>query len=51
MGLFSDYKKALEIDPVQSNARQAVVYLPDKIKEQNEKLKSEMLGKWKKNSV
>ncbi len=42
--LHVDYKKALEIDPTQSTARQAVMYLPDKVKEQNEKLKDEMLG-------
>ena len=36
----------MEIDPTQDSARQAVIYLPDKIKEQNEKLKEEMLGKF-----
>lgn len=41
-----DYKKALEIDPSLTTARQAVLYLPDKIKEQNEKLKEEMLGRF-----
>ena len=67
-----DYKKALELDPSQPNARQAMMvgplhvsvhclarigimtnlilplslqYLPDKVKEQQEKLKAEMLGK------
>lgn len=42
-----DYKRALELDPSQAAARQAVLYLPDKVKEQQEKLKEEMLGKLK----
>lgn len=42
-----DYKKALELDPSLVAARQAMMYLPEKIKEQQEKLKAEMLGKLK----
>lgn len=40
-----DYKKALELDPGIPEARAATVRLPPLIEEQNEKLKTEMLGK------
>lgn len=40
-----DYKKVLELDPSQPAARNAAMYLPEKIKQQHEKLKEEMLGK------
>jgi tetratricopeptide (TPR) repeat protein len=42
-----DYKKVLELDPSHVAARRALMYLPEKIKEQQEKLKAEMLGKLK----
>jgi tetratricopeptide (TPR) repeat protein len=42
-----DYKKVLELDPSQMVARRALMYLPEKISEQREKLKAEMLGKLK----
>ncbi|XP_074528582.1 tetratricopeptide repeat protein 1 [Halichoeres trimaculatus] len=42
-----DYKKALDIDPNQTTARQACMRLPGQIQERNEKLKEEMLGKLK----
>lgn len=42
-----DYKKTLELDPSQHVARFACMRLPDQIKERNEKLKDEMLGKLK----
>jgi tetratricopeptide (TPR) repeat protein len=42
-----DYTKALERDPSLHNARAACMRLPDKIKERNEKMKDEMLGKLK----
>lgn len=40
-----DYKKVLELDPSVPEARAATVRLPPLIEEQNEKLKTEMLGK------
>lgn len=42
-----DYQKILELDPSNQQARQEVHLLPDQIKERNEKLKEEMLGKLK----
>lgn len=42
-----DYKKVLELDSNCTEARQAVVRLPVRINERNEKLKEEMLGKLK----
>lgn len=42
-----DYQKVLEIDPGQHSARAACMRLPDQIKERNEKMKAEMLGKLK----
>lgn len=39
-----DYKKVLEFDPGQPEARSAVIRLPPIINERNEKLKAEMLG-------
>ncbi|XP_045188844.2 tetratricopeptide repeat protein 1-like [Mercenaria mercenaria] len=43
----ADYQKILELDPSQHTARAACVKLPDQIKERNEKLKEEMMGKLK----
>jgi len=43
----ADYQKALEMDPSLSHARLACIRLPDQIKERNEKMKDEMLGKLK----
>ncbi|XP_071946844.1 tetratricopeptide repeat protein 1-like [Antedon mediterranea] len=43
----ADYQKALEMDPGCHDARSACMRLPDKIKERNEKLKEEMMGKLK----
>ncbi|KAL5017636.1 hypothetical protein ScPMuIL_007225 [Solemya velum] len=42
-----DYQKILEMDPSQYAARAACLRLPEEIKERNEKLKTEMLGKLK----
>ncbi|XP_037604736.1 tetratricopeptide repeat protein 1 isoform X2 [Sebastes umbrosus] len=42
-----DYKKVLELDPNQTNARQACMRLPQQIQERNEKLKEEMMSKLK----
>ncbi|XP_064630190.1 tetratricopeptide repeat protein 1-like isoform X2 [Lineus longissimus] len=42
-----DYQKVLEIDPSIISARRACMRLPDQIKERNEKLKEEMMGKLK----
>eukprot|EP00794_Sanderia_malayensis_P005587 gene5587-6276_t len=42
-----DYKRVLELDRSCAVAIQAVMRLPDQIKERNEKLKDEMLGKLK----
>lgn len=42
-----DYKKALELDPGIPEARAALVRLPPLAEEQNEKLKTEMLGTYK----
>lgn len=42
-----DFKKVLELDSNCTEARQAIVRLPVKINERNEKLKEEMLGKLK----
>ncbi|KAH3787028.1 tetratricopeptide repeat protein 1-like isoform X2 [Dreissena polymorpha] len=43
----ADYQKILELDPGQHSARAACLRLPDQIKERNEKLKTEMIGKLK----
>lgn len=42
-----DYQKIVELDPSNQQARREVYLLPDQIKERNEKLKEEMLGKLK----
>ncbi|XP_050070648.1 tetratricopeptide repeat protein 1 [Anopheles maculipalpis] len=42
-----DYKKVLELEPANSEARSATVRLPPKIAERNERLKEEMMGKLK----
>ncbi|CAH1999935.1 unnamed protein product [Acanthoscelides obtectus] len=42
-----DYKKILEMDPANKEAREAQIRLPPKIAERNEKMKNEMLGKLK----
>lgn len=42
-----DYRKILEMDTSNTEARQAIHRLPQKIEERNEKLKTEMLGKLK----
>ena len=41
---FKDFEKVLQLDPGHKEARMAVMRLPDKIKEKDEKLKEEMLG-------
>ena len=41
-----DFEQVLEIDPGHKEARMAVMRLPDKIKEKDEKLKEEMLSKY-----
>ncbi|XP_076362377.1 tetratricopeptide repeat protein 1-like [Tachypleus tridentatus] len=43
----TDYQQVLEIDPNILEAREACMVLPEQIKERNEKLKTEMLGKLK----
>lgn len=43
----ADFKTVLELDGNCADARQAVVRLPVRISERNEKLKEEMLGKLK----
>ena len=43
---FKDFEKVLELDPGHKEARMAVMRLPDKIKEKDEKLKEEMLGNY-----
>ncbi|KAL4231322.1 cytochrome c oxidase subunit 1 [Mactra antiquata] len=43
----NDYQKIVELDPSQHSARAACMRLPDVIKERNEKLKEEMMGKLK----
>ncbi|XP_046567116.1 tetratricopeptide repeat protein 1-like isoform X2 [Haliotis rubra] len=43
----ADFQKAVELDPSQHAARHSAVRLADQIKERNEKLKTEMLGKLK----
>lgn len=43
----ADYQKILELDPSQHTARAACLKLPEQIKERNEKLKEEMMGKLK----
>lgn len=43
----ADYQKVLELDPSSWEARQACMRLPDEIKERNEKMKAEMMGKLK----
>ncbi|XP_054713002.1 tetratricopeptide repeat protein 1-like [Uloborus diversus] len=42
-----DYKKVLELDPNNAEARQACATMPAEINERNEKLKQEMFGKLK----
>ncbi|CAH1783189.1 unnamed protein product [Owenia fusiformis] len=42
-----DYQRLLELDPTMHVARSACMRLPDQIKERNEKLKAEMMGKLK----
>ena len=42
-----DYKKVIELDPDNNEARSALIRLPPKINERNEKLKTEMMGKLK----
>jgi hypothetical protein len=42
-----DYKKALEHDPDNSDARAALVRLPPLIEARNEKMKAEMMDKLK----
>ncbi|XP_035890816.1 tetratricopeptide repeat protein 1 [Anopheles stephensi] len=42
-----DYRKVLELEPANSEARSATVRLPPKIAERNERLKEEMMGKLK----
>ncbi|XP_052864819.1 tetratricopeptide repeat protein 1 [Anopheles cruzii] len=42
-----DYRKVLELDPGNGEARAAQVRLPPKIAERNERLKEEMMGKLK----
>ncbi|KAH9489932.1 cytochrome c oxidase subunit 1 [Bulinus truncatus] len=42
-----DYQKVLELDPSQHMARAACVKLSEQIKDRNEKLKEEMIGKLK----
>ncbi|CAF3343479.1 unnamed protein product [Rotaria socialis] len=42
-----DYQKVLELEPTNAHARKEVYILPDRIKERNEKMKEEMLGKLK----
>ncbi|TMW54007.1 hypothetical protein DOY81_000939 [Sarcophaga bullata] len=43
----ADYKRVYELDPAQSEAREAMVRLPPIIEERNERLKEEMLDKLK----
>lgn len=43
----ADYQRVIELDPSQLAARQACMRLPDQIKEKNEKMKEEMMGKLK----
>nr|CAH7750365.1 unnamed protein product [Callosobruchus chinensis] len=43
----ADYKKILELDPANREAREAQYRLPPLIAERNEKMKNEMLGKLK----
>ncbi|KAM7359276.1 tetratricopeptide repeat domain 1 [Cochliomyia hominivorax] len=43
----ADYKRVYELDPGQSEAREALVRLPPLIEERNERLKAEMLDKLK----
>merc|ERR1711971_1006887 len=40
-----DFEKILELDPGNKDARMAVLRLPEKIREKDEKLKAEMMGK------
>ena len=42
-----DYKQILEIDSSYTDAKAALVRLPQKIEERNERLKTEMFGKLK----
>lgn len=42
-----DYQRVLELDPSVGEARHACMTLPDQIKERNEKLQAEMIGKLK----
>lgn len=43
----ADYQRIIELDPSHYIARSACMRLPDQIKEKNEKLKEEMMGKLK----
>ncbi|KAK6185572.1 hypothetical protein SNE40_007776 [Patella caerulea] len=43
----ADYQKAVELDPTQNKARITAMRLADQIKDRNEKMKAEMLGKLK----
>lgn len=43
----ADYQKVVEMDPSQHPARAACLRLPEQIKEKNEKMKEEMIGKLK----
>lgn len=43
----ADYQKVVEMDPSQHSARAACLRLPEQIKEKNEKMKEEMIGKLK----
>ncbi|XP_050399439.2 tetratricopeptide repeat protein 1 [Patella vulgata] len=43
----ADYQKAVELDPTQNKARITAMRLADQIKDRNEKMKTEMLGKLK----
>ncbi|CAH4034261.1 unnamed protein product [Pieris brassicae] len=42
-----DYKKVLELEPSNANAKSALVRLPPKIEKRNEELKTEVMGKLK----
>lgn len=43
----ADYKKVLELDPGNAEARAANMRLPPRIEERNEKMKAEMIDKLK----
>lgn len=44
---FADFKRVLELDPDNAEARAASVRLPPRIDERNEKMKAEMIDKLK----